>query len=219
MKRFNNAIQAGMALHKMTQSQLADSCGTSGFAITKMLKGRKPNDELLRALCGPAWPDQMTGIDVAFAWLEDERERTGRADAEISIAVQGVDSESQTIKRNLEDIAAWIPQDIDLRKLIEFLAENARRELKAQRAANQPLPLESTTELAEAAEGLGIPEPKRPRNAADANAAAKWCAAHPCGNYVAQDLMEWCKKNAFGADRANVLIILTEQGYNFGPVS
>lgn len=115
----------------MTQAQLADACKTTGVQITKLLQGRRPNDEIMRALCGHAWPDSLTGLDVAQAWLEDERDRTGRSSAEIQITLKGVDDDARTIDDDLRAISKWAPNDVDMRALIKFLAETARNELKA----------------------------------------------------------------------------------------
>ncbi|MEO0797529.1 MAG: hypothetical protein AAFX93_20460 [Verrucomicrobiota bacterium] len=120
-----------MTKHGYKQNELAARAKTTPATISRVLEnGQRPKDNVFSALCGSAWPDHETGLNILQAWLEDERERAGRADSEIQISIKGEDSLSRELNEDLRLIAEWLPENVDMRTMITFLADVARGEKK-----------------------------------------------------------------------------------------
>jgi transcriptional regulator with XRE-family HTH domain len=89
MSKFQDALTSALAEHSMPQAELAARCGTTQATISRVCSGSRPSSKLLHELCGPAWPNNITGLRILRAWLLDEVDRAGRADASQALVVAG----------------------------------------------------------------------------------------------------------------------------------
>lgn len=139
--RFDETLTVAAKSHKMTQLDLAKLANTNSAVTSRTMNGKTlPSHELLTALCAPStWPDKETGLHILRAWLEDETVRAGRSIDELDIAIRGDNPSAREVEEDIRLIRDWLPGNPDVRAMLRFLADTARRERDATIKRSAPL--------------------------------------------------------------------------------
>lgn len=127
---FKEALRAAMERHRVNNTEMAAMAKTNQPSISRAVRGEHlPSHELLTSLCAPStWPDKETGLHILRAWLEDETVRAGRSVDELDIAIRGDNPSAREVEEDIRLIRDWLPSNPDVRAMLRFLADTARRE-------------------------------------------------------------------------------------------
>lgn len=121
------AVLRELDARNITQVQLAARAGIHHTVITKLIAGRRPSPETLRAICN-SWEDAELELGLLCEHLRDEIDRAGKLQDEIDVQPSGVVHKNpDDLDKDLDIIRQEAMEHHDVYDLLHDLAGMIRR--------------------------------------------------------------------------------------------
>jgi hypothetical protein len=135
------AFRLALANEGLTQNEWARKADVLPSDVSKLLNRslKSMNDRLWRALCNCWWKHPRSGLLILEARLKDEIVRAGRGFSEIRPVIAG-EAASQGVDENLRAIERFIAINPDLYRLIDMMADGARKAMAGEQVASEEQP-------------------------------------------------------------------------------